>query len=219
MLKEWGYKIMGNKKIVSKEIVESDAFLSLTDKSKLGYFYLMLASDDYGFIGNPKRALTGIFSNEENGLFGTLQEDIINELKSKKFILEFDNGVCVIKHYFMQNVYRKDRLSATNYFKEQNFLELEENNSYKSKVRLINAKIPTTSKKFSTRNTRETHADYTQNTRETHAKTTHNIIKSNLIKEKEKNNNNIIIKKEKQMGEITDQDVKDLQALLQEVSE
>lgn len=208
---------MANKKIFSKAIVESDSFLSLTDKAKLGYFYLMLASDDYGFIGNPKRALTGIFNEEESGLFGTLQEDIINELKEKKFILEFDNGVCVIKHYFMQNVYRKDRLSATNYFKEQNFLELEENNSYKSKVRLINAKIPTTSKKFSTRNTRETHPEYTQNTREIHAKSTHNIIKSNLIKNNKENNNINIITKERKKGfqntETNDEEFMDVEDL------
>ena len=191
---------MANKKIFSKAIVESDSFLSLTDKAKLGYFYLMLASDDYGFIGNPKRALTGIFSEEESGLFGTLQDSILEELKSAKFILEFENGVCVIKHYFMQNVLRKDRLVATNYYKEQNYLDLEENNSYKPKVQLKGGKIPMKSKKFSTRNTRETHPEYTQNTREIHAKSTHNIIKSNLIKNNKENNNINIITKERKKG-------------------
>jgi len=101
-------------------IMDSDAFLDMPPTSQLLYVHLGMRADDEGFIGNPKRITR---------MIGTSDDDM-KILLAKKFIIEFESGVVVIKHWRMHNTIRMDRFSTTTYRKEKDTLYLKENHAY-----------------------------------------------------------------------------------------
>jgi hypothetical protein len=55
----------------------------------------------------------------------------MNILIARKFIIPFENGVVVIKHWRIHNYIRKDTYKETNYKEEKALLEFDENNAYR----------------------------------------------------------------------------------------
>lgn len=84
------------------------------------YFHLNMRADDDGFIGNPKRICRLIGSNDDD----------LKLLIAKRFLLAFDDGIVVIKHWRMHNTVQKDRYTPTVYTEELNQLVIKENKSY-----------------------------------------------------------------------------------------
>lgn len=111
---------MADRRMFSKQIIESDAFLSLRLSTQALYFHLCLSADDEGFINNPKRIAKNI---------GAKQSDI-NSLIEKRFVLSFDSGVIVIKHWRINNHMRKDRYNQTKCQDERDQIYIKENDSY-----------------------------------------------------------------------------------------
>jgi len=111
---------MAHKRAFSKTIIETDAFQDMSQTAQLLYFYLNMNADDDGFVGNPKRIMRA-------GGFG---EDDFRALLSKRFLLFFESGVVVIKHWLIHNTIRKDRYYETPYLKEKKMLQIKENNAY-----------------------------------------------------------------------------------------
>lgn len=105
----------------SLDIVDTDAFLDMPQTSQLLYFHLAMRADDEGFIGNPKRIMRMIGAGDDD----------IKVLITKKFIIPFESGVCVIKHWLIHNTIRMDRFHSTNYTEEKNNLILKDNKAYK----------------------------------------------------------------------------------------
>lgn len=60
---------------------------------------------------------------------GASSDDLL-VLKTKKFILQFDSGVLVIKHWRINNYLQNDRIKETNYKEEKSRLFLKPNRSY-----------------------------------------------------------------------------------------
>lgn len=111
---------MANRRMFSKDIVQSDPFLDMPDRSQNLYFQLNMEADDDGFIGNVKKVLRSLgFSSEE-----------LKTLTENKFVISFPDGVIVIKHFFMNNQIRKDRYKPTTYQKHKNSLYIDENGAY-----------------------------------------------------------------------------------------
>lgn len=104
----------------SPQIVDSDAFLDMPQTSQLLYFHLAMRADDDGFVGNPRRLLRLIGGNEDD----------LKVLIAKRFILTFESGVVVIKHWRIHNLIRHDRYNETKYLDEKNSLIIKENGSY-----------------------------------------------------------------------------------------
>ncbi|MCH7758977.1 replisome organizer [Patescibacteria group bacterium] len=104
----------------SIQIVASDAFLDMPATSQLLYFHLVMKADDEGFVGNPKTIMRLI----------TVQEDELKILLAKRFILGFESGIVVIKHWLIHNTIRLDRFKGTSYIKEKKSLKLNENKAY-----------------------------------------------------------------------------------------
>ena len=104
----------------SDEITTSDAFLDMPSGSQLLYFHLGMSADDDGFVANPKMIMRVIGASE----------DEYKILIAKKFILVFQNGVCVIKHWRVNNQIRKDRYSETKYIDQKRDLFVRENGAY-----------------------------------------------------------------------------------------
>ena len=111
---------MAKKRMFNISVVDSDAFLDLPLSTQALYFHLNMRADDDGFIGNPKRI---------QRLIGSSDDDL-KLLFLKRFILTFEDGVIVIKHWRMHNTIQSDRYIPTVYQDEKNKLFIKKNKSY-----------------------------------------------------------------------------------------
>lgn len=100
----------------SMKIVDTDAFLDMPQSCQLLYYSLAMRADDDGFISNPKKIMRMLGS----------QDDDYKILIAKKFIVQFESGVCVIKHWLIHNLIRSDRYTPTQYTKEKSMLLIDE---------------------------------------------------------------------------------------------
>ena len=112
---------MAERRMFAKTIIDSDAFLDMPISARLLYYDLAMRADDDGFINSPKKIMKFI---------GATNDDM-NILILRKFIIPFDNGVVVIKHWRIHNYIRKDTYSETPYKEEKAMLELDENKAYR----------------------------------------------------------------------------------------
>lgn len=111
---------MAQKRMFDKAITNSDDFLELPDSSQVLYFHLSMNADDDGFVNNWKSIMK---------MTGT-KEDDLKMLVFKSFVIPFDSGVIVIKHWRINNFLRKDRHIETKYKEELNMLTCDSNNEY-----------------------------------------------------------------------------------------
>ena len=111
---------MGERRMFSKTIIDSDNFLDMPLSSQLLYFHLSMRADDDGFINNPKSIMRNVRCNDDD----------LKLLIAKQFILPFESGVVVIKHWKIHNYIRADRYKETNCLEEKKFLQLNKGNEY-----------------------------------------------------------------------------------------
>lgn len=107
----------------AKTIIDSDAFLDMPVTARLLYYDLSMRADDDGFVNSPKKIMR---------MVGASQDDL-SILILRKFILPFDNGIVVIKHWRIHNYIRKDTYNETPYLEEKAMLEVDQNKAYKFK--------------------------------------------------------------------------------------
>lgn len=111
---------MAERRMFAKTIIDSDAFLDMPSTSQLLYFHLSMRADDDGFINKPKTIMR---------MCGCKDDDM-KLLIAKKFIIPFETGIVVIKHWKIHNYIRNDRYKETKYKEEKAALALDENNAY-----------------------------------------------------------------------------------------
>lgn len=111
---------MAERRMFAKSIVDSDAFIDMPVTARLLYYDLGMRADDDGFVNSPKKIMR---------MIGASQDDL-SILSAKKFIIPFENGVVVIKHWRIHNYIRKDTYNETNYADEKARLTLDEKNIY-----------------------------------------------------------------------------------------
>ena len=104
----------------AKTIIDSDLFLDMPVTSRLLYYDLAMRADDDGFVNSPKKIIR---------MVGASQDDL-KVLIAKRFIIPFENGVVVIRHWRIHNYIRKDTYTETTYQEEKNQLKLSENKAY-----------------------------------------------------------------------------------------
>lgn len=111
---------MAQKRMFDKTITNADEFIEMPISSQVLYFHLSMNADDDGFINNWK----GIMR-----MIGT-KEDDLKVLIAKQFIIPFDSGVIVIKHWRINNFLRKDRHVNTKFQKELSMLDTNDSQEY-----------------------------------------------------------------------------------------
>lgn len=111
---------MAERRMFAKSIVLSDAFLDMPLSARCLYFTLGMLADDDGFIGNPKAIMRQC---------GASQDDMIILLQ-KRFILSFESGVIVIKHWRLNNYLKSDRYKSTTYVEEKAELTFDAKGAY-----------------------------------------------------------------------------------------
>lgn len=115
---------MANRRMFSKQITESDAFLEMPLSSQALYFHLWMQADDDWFLWSAKRIIR----------FISCSDDDFKILVAKRFVLILDWWICVIKHWRINNQIRNDRYKQTAYTLQYNSLLIKENWSYTDNI-------------------------------------------------------------------------------------
>jgi len=111
---------MAERRMFAKTIIDSDAFLDMSLTTQALYFHLSMRADDDGFLNNPQKIMRMVGCNKND----------FDVLIAKNFIITFDTGVIVIKHWKIHNYIRKDRYNGTVYQEEKSMLSEKENGAY-----------------------------------------------------------------------------------------
>ena len=111
---------MAERRMFAKTIIDSDAFLDMPMSTQCLYFHLAMRADDDGFLNNPRKIQRMIGAGDDD----------LKVLISKRFLLPFESGVVVIKHWKIHNYIQKDRYKPTVYQEEKAMLEEKENGAY-----------------------------------------------------------------------------------------
>ena len=111
---------MAERRMFTQKITESDAFLDMPLSTQALYFHLCMNADDDGFVKNPKRIAR---------MMGAGDDDM-KLLIAKAFVIAYESGVIVIKHWRMHNLLRKDRYNETEYTSEKSMLYVKKNGAY-----------------------------------------------------------------------------------------
>lgn len=110
---------MANRRMFSLKVIDTDLFLDMPISTQLLYFHLALRADDDGFVSSPRKIAKMV----------NCSDDDMKILIAKQFLIRFDTGVCVIRHWRIHNYIQKDRYTPTMYKFEKNMLS-NVNNTY-----------------------------------------------------------------------------------------
>ena len=111
---------MASKRMINLTVIDTDAFLEMPLSTQALYFHLNLRADDDGFVGSPKIICRTVGASDDD----------LKLLIAKRFIIIFEDGVIVIKHWRMHNTLSVNRYKETNYTEDKALLKLKTNNSY-----------------------------------------------------------------------------------------
>lgn len=112
---------MAQKRMFSREVTESDAFLELSMQAQCLYLHLLVSGvDDEGMIGAARRITRAIGANSAQ----------LDELVEHGFLIPFQSGVYAAVHFHVHNTLKSDRTHPTIFQDERKQLELSENKTY-----------------------------------------------------------------------------------------
>lgn len=111
---------MAERRMFAKTIIDSDAFLDMPLSAQALYFHLSMRADDDGFINNPKKIQRMVGASDDD----------CKLLLMKRFLIAFESGVVVIKHWKIHNYIRNDRYKPTIYQEEMRLLTEKDNKAY-----------------------------------------------------------------------------------------
>ena len=111
---------MAKKRMYSIAVTDSDAFIEMSSAAQALYFHLNQGADDDGFNNQIQLAM----------LKAHASTDDLKILMAKNFVIRFDSGVIVIKHWRLHNTLRRDRYTPTNYQEELSLLGIKDNGAY-----------------------------------------------------------------------------------------
>lgn len=108
------------KRMFNLSVIDTDMFLDMPLTTQALYFHLNMRADDDGFVGSPRKIAR---------LIGASEDDL-TLLKVKNFVIQFEDGVIVIKHWRMHNTLSMNRYTETNFIEDKACLRIKENKAY-----------------------------------------------------------------------------------------
>ncbi len=114
---------MAERRMFSKTVIDSDTFLDMPPTTQNLYFHLSMRADDDGFVNNPKKIQRMVGANEDD----------LKLLLAKSYIIAFESGIIVIRHWRLHNYIRKDRYKGTSCRDEMQLLHTTETGEYELK--------------------------------------------------------------------------------------
>ena len=112
---------MARRRMFNLDIIDTDLFIEMPQSSRLLYYELCMRADDDGFVSSPKKIQRVVGCSDDD----------FKVLITKKFIIPFETGVVVIRHWKIHNYIQKDRYKETLYSEEKRLLSQEKNGAYK----------------------------------------------------------------------------------------
>ena len=123
---------MAERRMFTKKVTDSDAFIEMSSAAQALYFHLNQGADDDGFNNQIQIAM----------LKAHASTDDLKILMAKNFIIRFESGVIVIKHWRMHNTLRKDRYTPTNFQEELKQLGIKDNRAYTLGCQTVAERLP-----------------------------------------------------------------------------
>lgn len=111
---------MANKRMMTKQVTDDDNFMTLSASAQALYLHLNMSADDDGFNNQINLCMFKAHASVDD----------LKALLEKRYLLQFENGVIVVKHWRMANALRKDRYTPTVYQEELAMLAVKENGAY-----------------------------------------------------------------------------------------
>lgn len=112
---------MARRRMFNLDIIDTDLFIEMPQSSRLLYYELCMRADDDGFVSSPKKIQRVVGCSDDD----------FKVLITKKFIIPFETGIVVIRHWKIHNYIQNDRYKETLYSEEKRLLSQEENGAYK----------------------------------------------------------------------------------------
>lgn len=123
---------MAERRMFTKKITDSDTFIEMSSAAQALYFHLNQGADDDGFNNQIQIAM----------LKAHASTDDLKILMAKNYVIRFESGVIVIKHWRMHNTLRKDRYTPTNFQEELAQLGIKENGAYTLGCQVVAERLP-----------------------------------------------------------------------------
>lgn len=101
---------MSKRRMFSSDIINSDRFIEMSLASQAVYFHLAMTADDDGFINSATRTIRAVCGRAEN----------VEELINNDFLIRFQSGILLVRHWNLHNQLKKDRYTPTMYTNEMN---------------------------------------------------------------------------------------------------
>ncbi len=111
---------MANRRMFSLDVVNTDKFMEMPLTAQALYFHLGMRADDDGFIATPRQIMKAV----------ECKQDDMKILISKGYVIPFESGIIVIRHWKQHNYIQADRYRKTKFTEERSRLELAENVYY-----------------------------------------------------------------------------------------
>ena len=111
---------MAERRMFTKKITDDDNFTSLSASAQALYFHLNTCADDDGFNNQVSIAMFKAHASVDD----------LKVLLAKNYVIRFESGVIVIKHWRMHNTLRKDRYTPTSFQEELKQLGIKDNGAY-----------------------------------------------------------------------------------------
>lgn len=108
---------MANRRMFSMDVINTDKFMDMPISAQCLYFHLGMRADDDGFVSTPRLVIKIV----------NCTNDDLKILISKGYVIPFETGVVVIRHWKQHNYIQSDRYRKTKYSEERSHLELAEN--------------------------------------------------------------------------------------------
>ena len=115
---------MAERRMFTRSVVDSDAFLEMPLSAQALYFHLNMRADDDGFVNNAK-SITNYVS---------ATPDDLSILIAKRFVICFNSGVIVIKHWKIHNTLKSDRYHPTDFQEELAKICVKPNKAYAERL-------------------------------------------------------------------------------------
>ncbi len=115
---------MADRRMLTRKVTDDDRFMELSSSAQALYMHLNMSADDDGFNSQVSIAMFRAHASIQD----------LEALLAKRFILQFENGVIVIKHWRMANALRKDRYTPTVFKEELACLNLKDNGAYTERL-------------------------------------------------------------------------------------
>ncbi|MCR5499700.1 MAG: hypothetical protein K6F31_04855 [Acetatifactor sp.] len=100
---------MAKRRMISTDVVSTDAFLGMSLRARELYLHVNLEADDDGFIPSALKVTRMVGASKKH----------LSELVDKGYLIAFEGGLHLVTHWLLNNQIRKARYVPTIYQKEK----------------------------------------------------------------------------------------------------